>query len=147
MEEEELDWEDLTDDQKLIITIDDLLDYIEGLEAEVEEYRNGGFSLIQFSEYVEGSRILTEVENLERGLRATMTPAQRLQERLVIYVSKLIFNSKESFLCTGLIDGIRKDAAFMYTDSGNVNFYTTTAPSSGAKLQPGKYLIRVVLSL
>lgn len=147
MDEQGLEWEDLTDDQKLIIILDDLLDYIENLEAEVEEYRNGGFSLIQFSEYVEGSRILTEVENLERGLRATMTPAQRLQERLVIYVSKLIFNSKESFLCTGLIDGIRKDAAFMYTDSGNVNFYTTTAPSSGAKLQPGKYLIRVVLSL
>ncbi len=145
MDEEDLDWEDLTDDQKLIIEFDDLLDYIEGLEAEVDEYRNGGFQLIETSSAVSGAGIFDTIQNLETARRATMTPAQKEEEKTVVYISRCLFNTTESFICTGLIDGVRKNGAFFYRDSATNNFYNTSAPTSNAKLGAGKYLIRVIL--
>lgn len=145
MDEQGLEWEDLTDDQKLIIVLDDLLDYIEGLEAEVEEYRNGGFQLIETSSAVSGSGIFDTIQNLETARRATMTPEQKEEEKTVVYISRCLFNTTESFICTGLIDGVRKNGAFFYRDSATNNFYNTSAPTSNAKLGAGKYLIRVIL--
>ena len=145
MDEQGLEWEDLTDDQKLIIILDDLLDYIESLEAEVDEYRNGGFQLIETSSAVSGSGIFDTIQNLETARRATMTPEQKEEERTVVYISRCLFNTTESFICTGLIDGVRKNGAFFYRDSATNNFYNTSAPTSNAKLGAGKYLIRVIL--
>lgn len=145
MEDQDLEWEDLTDNQKLIIIFDDLLDYIESLEAEVDEYRNGGFQLIETSSAVSGSGIFDTIQNLETARRETMTPEQKEEEKTVVYISRCLFNTTESFICTGLIDGVRKNGAFFYRDSTTNNFYNTSAPTSNAKLGAGKYLIRVIL--
>jgi len=74
-----------------------------------------------------------------------MTAEEKEREKTVVYVSRCLFNTTESFACTGLIDGIRKNGAFFYRDSATNNFYNTSAPTSNAKLAAGKYLIRVIL--
>ena len=145
MYEDDLDWEDLTDDQKLILILDDLLDMIDDITEALNEYRYGDFQIVETFSEVTGSGIFDAIQNLETARRESMTAEQRAEESTVVYVSRCIFNSDQSFICTGLIDGIRKNGAFFYRDNATNNFYNTSAPTSTARLGAGKYLLRIVL--